>query len=241
MEFTYKTYEKIIACLRNKEYSVRNYHDYFDSDKAVILRHDVDMSPKKALDFAEFESELGVKSTYFFLMSSDFYNIASKKNIEIISRIIDLGHEIGLHFDEVKYQENQLAHEDVLEKIILEKNTMETIVGQRISTVSMHRPSKETLDSDFKIEGMINSYSSTFFKGFKYISDSRHRWRENPFEVINDGNYKKLHILTHPFLYNTFDQSLKESINQFLDEAIYDRKNTIYDNITDLDSILKGE
>ena len=106
MEFNYKSYEKLINLLRENNYKICSYHDYADYDKCVILRHDIDQSLEKSLEFAEFEKSLQVRSTYFILLTSDFYNIASLKNTRIITKIKRLGHNIGLHFDEVKY--NQL-------------------------------------------------------------------------------------------------------------------------------------
>jgi hypothetical protein len=103
LDFTYTFYQNLISQLQDGGYTISDYHSYGKFDKVAILRHDVDMSIGKALKMAQIEHEIGVCSTYFFLISTDFYNIASKSSVSKISRIHDLGHEIGLHFDEVKY------------------------------------------------------------------------------------------------------------------------------------------
>ncbi|NBI63098.1 hypothetical protein D3Z38_08510 [Clostridiales bacterium] len=103
MQFTYHAYKDLIKRLRSKQYELVGYTDYESKDQCAILRHDVDISIDKALELATLEHQENVKSTYFFLLNTDFYNIAAKGSIENIWRIHDMGHEIGLHFDETKY------------------------------------------------------------------------------------------------------------------------------------------
>lgn len=93
----------MIGLLREKGYSFADYLNYSNFNKAVILRHDVDFSLEKALEMAEIEKKEEVQSTYFILLSTNFYNIFSKESCDIIKKIQSLGHNIGLHFDEKKY------------------------------------------------------------------------------------------------------------------------------------------
>ena len=44
----------------------------------MISRHDIDYSIEKAVELAALEAEENVKSTYFVLLSSEFYNLAAK-------------------------------------------------------------------------------------------------------------------------------------------------------------------
>ena len=64
----------------------------------VIMRHDIDFDLEKALFFAEMEAELGVQSTYFFLLRTNHYNVFSREGTDIVKRILGLGHDMGLHF-----------------------------------------------------------------------------------------------------------------------------------------------
>ena len=67
----------------------------------------------------------------------------------------------------------------------------------------MHRPSRWVLEADLKIPGMVNSYGKEFFQDFKYVSDSRMRWREDVMKYAIEKAYPRLHILTHAFLPST--------------------------------------
>jgi len=101
MQFTFTAYKHLLEKLNTNQYQFTNYHDYNKpKDRVVILRHDIDFSLKSAVKFAEIEHDMGISSTYFVLLRTDFYNAASKESQNCIKRIKSLGHEIGLHFDE---------------------------------------------------------------------------------------------------------------------------------------------
>lgn len=237
MKFTYLAYQNLINYMRSKDYAVADYHNYLSVKKPVILRHDVDFSIEKALKFAAFENQLQVKSTYFILLCTDFYNIASKTSLEMISEIIELGHSVGLHFDEQKYYGQE--YKTVPELIKTEVAIMSEIIGYDIKAVSMHRPSRKTLESNYEVDGIINSYHKNFFENFKYISDSRRLWREDIEEYIKEETFDKLHILTHPFWYDENEKNIETSIKNFVNSANSQRYFYLNDNIRDLQDIMK--
>lgn len=241
MKFTYSAYRKIIETLIDKGYSIDGYDSYQESLKTVILRHDVDTSLDKAVEMARIENTIreGVKSTYFVLVSSDFYNVFSKRSLMCIDQIVEYGHAIGLHFDEKKYFSQETWEADaIIEKILMEQRILEDMTGLKINSVSMHTPTRKTLDADLTIPGMINSYGKEFFSNFKYVSDSRRRWRENIEEIVDYGQYKQLHILTHAFWYHDQENDIKETICKFVNTANIDRYNSLKENITDLESVM---
>jgi tetratricopeptide (TPR) repeat protein len=94
MDFTLDKYEDLLRFLRDNYeiYTVERYLVERPAGDFVILRHDVDRSPKNALKMAELESKLGVKSTYYFRYPYTF-------KPEIIKRIKELEHEVGYHYE----------------------------------------------------------------------------------------------------------------------------------------------
>lgn len=234
MEFTYSSYEGLVKTLKEYNYTFVDYHDYEENKRSVILRHDIDNNIEKAVKLAELEAELGVKSTYFVLLTSDFYNPSSKKSIECLHRIQELGHEIGLHFDEMAYEKL----EDVPSAIIREANILSEIIRTQVTTVSMHRPSQKTLEANYEIPGIINSYGKTFFNDFKYLSDSRRRWREQVFDIIKSRQFDRLHILTHAIWYNEVEENIHDTIKKFVTSANQERYYQEKENIKDIESIL---
>ena len=241
MQFTYDAYSNMLSKLHDKGYVFSNYNECRNlNGKIVILRHDIDYSLDKAEAFAELEAKMNVSSTYFVLLTSEFYNMMAKDNIEKIININRLGHDIGLHFDETNYSQNYYNENGGIKNVIFQEiKWLSEITGTDINSVSMHRPSKKTLNDNIDLSPIVNSYGEYFFKGFKYVSDSRRNWRENIDGIIESGLHEKLHILTHAFWYNEKEYSLKESITEFINNGNKERHRALESNITDLHKILE--
>lgn len=234
-EFTYKYYKKIINLLNENGYVFSSYKDYGNYEKAVILRHDIDASIDKALEMAQLENEIGISSTYFVMLTSDHYNIFSKKNEYSLRHIINLGHKVGLHYDEAKYGPGT----DFVENVNRECEILGYCIENFVDAVSMHRPSKKTLEMNYVFGGISNTYSEEFFSKFKYVSDSRMHWRENIFEIIKSGKYPQIQLLTHPFWYYEQNRSMKEILLEFINSACMERYNVQDENMVDLGNVIK--
>lgn len=239
MTFTYDGYKTLLSLLREHGYEIAGYRNWQEKDRCVILRHDIDTDLAQAVRFARLEQEQGVTSTYLVLLTSDFYNVFSKASREKLREIQTCGHEIGLHFDEASYPEHMGDPNAIRTKILEEKNLLQESVRGGIHLVSMHRPSQAILEADLEIPGMINSYSKTFFREFKYLSDSRRRWREPVEQIVASEAYARLHILTHAFWYHEQEETISDSVGRFVRSANRERYAQLKDNITDLASIIR--
>lgn len=227
MKFTYESYKMMLKNLMDKGYSFKNYLNWDEEEKTVILRHDVDNSLKKAVLLSEVEKEMSVHgATYFVLLSTNFYNVHSKESRNCISNIIRNGGSIGLHFDEAQYDIS--SEEELKEYVCKEIKILSEIVETKVNVVSMHRPSEKILSGDVEFAGIINSYSDTFFHRMKYLSDSRRCWRENIDDIIMGERYARLHILTHPFWYM---EGREKNLKQTLKEAMIEAAMNYYDNM----------
>lgn len=237
MKFTYEAYQELLTLLKGNGYIYRNYHNYDQTDRSVILRHDIDMDIDRAVRMAQIEAEMGAASTYFVLVTSNFYNIFSKENENKLRKIHEMGHEIGLHFDEAKYDvETDLVCAMEQEVVLLEQ-----CMGCPVRSVSMHRPSKKTLEADYSIKGgeIVNSYGTEFFRNHKYVSDSRRNWREDVRAIIKGGEYDRLHVLTHPFWYDETEQTAKQALKKFCESRTGCCYEWMRDNVRDLEEILQ--
>ncbi len=98
-DFTHKMYQELLWNLIENGYSFFKFNDYAAgtcrNNLHVLLRHDVDRLPGRALKLAQLENKQGVVSTYFFRIKGISFN---KK---IINQIKKLGHEIGYHYEEL--------------------------------------------------------------------------------------------------------------------------------------------
>lgn len=235
MEFTYREYVAMLNELKQQGYVFADYENYSQYQRCVILRHDVDYSLEKALALAKLEEEEDVISTYMIMVSSGFYNLMNSETQNILCRILNMGHRLGLHFDEANY--NTTDMELLKNYIKKEMGMLRNCTGhEEITVVSMHRPSRECLeaDLDFTEEGMINSYGKIFFQNFKYVSDSRMSWREPVMDYIQTAKYDRMHILTHAFWYGKEQEDIKVKLERFLKQAWEDRYRLLDHNFRDL-------
>lgn len=237
MDFTYAAYCRLLELLKDRGYQFANYHNYEQMQFPVILRHDIDTSLEQAVRLGAIEAEQGIASTYFVLLRTEFYNVASARAQALLQELRGQGHELGLHFDEVAYG----AEVNPITAIEKEARLLGEMLGRPVTAVSMHRTSPKTLEADYQIPGLVNSYGKTFFEDFKYLSDSRRNWREPVEEIIKSGKYPRLHILTHAFWYHEQEASLKETVGQFISAAREARYVQMKENIRDIESILLPE
>lgn len=239
MKFTYDVYGKLLDLLSTSGFAFSNFSEVGVYSKSCILRHDIDLSIAKALRMAEYEASRPsqVQSTYFVLLKTDFYNPASRNSVSMLRKISSMGHEIGLHFDEAAY--SGLDFESCSLAVKNEVRILENILEIPIRVVSMHRPSQFFLESNYKFKGLINAYDRVFFKDYKYISDSRRKWREDPVAAIESGKYCNFHFLIHPIWYDSHEVSTQDILGKFISYASEERQHSLADNIRDLNSLLK--
>jgi len=166
----------------------------------LFWRHDVDMSPHRALRLAQIEHENGVKATYFWLLHSDFYSCFEVGIRDIVRAIRDLGHDVGLHFDSTFYGD----HDDpasLERRINSERSVLEELAGTTVKAVSFHNPTEKQLllfDQPF-LADLVNAYGKPLRDGYRYVSDSNGHWRFHRLRnVLAAPAVENLHVLTHP-------------------------------------------
>lgn len=226
-------YVQLRSFLENlKEYGETVLFRDFDSNKKCFLvRHDVDWDLNSALKMAELESELGIKSTFFIMVSNSMYNVMTKENKNILNRIVEMGHEVGLHFDASIY------NTDFELNAKIEAEVLENILKTDIRSLSLHNPSTNGLYPSFK--NFINAYSKNIFHDDKYISDSRFDFRKkNPFNFIkkiNEVGY--IQILLHPLHYS--ENGEIEYVSKF--QNLFLKKINAFDSIQKQNSLYKTQ
>ena len=153
------------------------------------------------------EKELGITSTYTVQVRNNTYNALSEKNIDLIRKIKDLGHHIGLH------QNPPIMEFEVLGNYIMtDIQILEHFYGFEIDRFAFHRPKKEYLKSYITLDNKINCYDKKFFQYFDdkpdkidvlYLADSNHEWKYGYPLDFDFTKINKLQLLTHPFSWST--------------------------------------
>lgn len=190
-DFTFGRYSEYLNSLAEK----RTFCDFdsFETD-TVFLRHDVDVSPQRALLMAKLEHEKNIKATYFFQFSSIFYNLLEKDHIKILHLIKSLGHNIALHFEPFETKAKNLK------MLAAEKNLLESISESEVRCFSWHNPNDDILNMlpEENLCGMFNIYSLLKQEDINYISDSNGYWRFKDMNKVIDENHSRMHVLIHP-------------------------------------------
>jgi hypothetical protein len=224
-DFTYSHYERILGLIKKTDYKVALFNESYLYEKELILRHDIDVDLEKAYKMALTENKYNIKATYFILLRSPFYNIFDRFNSNLIKGILDLGHQIGLHFDEAYYGSNDA--DNLIKYVDSEVQILKDHFDTKIFAVSFHRPSQFLLESDIKLKNnLINTYDRNFTKGYKYISDSRRRWKEGclcRFLENTGADYStpdRIHALVHPIWWADKRLSAQDTMEGFLLEKL---------------------
>ncbi len=196
-DFTINHYKEILLETKGK-FEFNFYDEVADKKEFILWRHDIDFSVNRALRLARVENEIGVKSTFFVHLHSEYYNFFEKEVSEKISEINSLGHQIGLHFDTHYYN---IGNESELEeKLSREAEIFYNFFDIGIKVFSFHNTTPFTMACQkFSYAGIINTYAAFFQNEVEYCSDSNGYWRyKRIIDVIKNNTSKKLQILTHP-------------------------------------------
>jgi len=201
--FSYNEYKNIINLIRGYLPIIDFSEVTEKTKKFCVLRHDIEFSIDRAYKLAKVEKDLGVVSTYTVQVRNNTYNALSEKNIDLIRKIKDLGHHIGLH------QNPPIMDLDKLTTYVsTDIQMLEYYYGFYIDRFAFHRPKKEYLKEYFELDGKINCYDKKFFHYFEeqpdkldvlYLADSNHKWKYGYPLDFDFSKINKLQLLTHPF------------------------------------------
>ena len=89
--FNKKSYINLIKSFIKLGYEIKDFDSVIPTRRHLILRHDIDMSINAARDLAFLEKENSMKSTYFVLMNSEFYNVFAPDSIKLLNEIKSYG------------------------------------------------------------------------------------------------------------------------------------------------------
>jgi hypothetical protein len=160
----------------------------------LILRHDVDLSLEAAVELAELEGDAGVRSTYFLMTESVFYNLSSIAGAATIATLRSLGHAVGLHAVYPRVELDERFH----------------------PVVAWHNPDPEYMSAP--IPGAVNAMEPRFFSPEHYRSDSNQHWRSGcPHEELAAGAFAWLQLLTHPEIWVYPGATMRETMLAMLD------------------------
>lgn len=131
----------------------------------------------------------------------------------MVEEILDLGHAIGLHYDQGFDAMRNWTAAQTTSAIAYEAHWMEKQFNTRVSSVSFHQPSSTLLQANIDTGMRINTYDRSRLGNFDYFSDSNRQFKlaelaggnfENSFSILFPRN---LQLLIHPMWWVYSDKS----------------------------------
>ena len=204
-------YTELIEALLSKGYIFKEFLSPGDQN-TIYLRHDIDFSIKDAFQIANIEKELGIKSNYFFMINSNFYNCFSTENYKLIRFILDFGHTISLHFD-------PSCHLNLEEGFKLEKRIFESSFNMKIKLISLHKPRLFLNNNNKKIGDCYHTYEDKFFREMHYYSDSGGKDVSEIIKKLSPEKFTKpIQLLLHPIWWTQKSSNPTERLTNFLEQ-----------------------
>ena len=178
-EFSLEGYSELLSAFKDAGYSFCGFEEIgsrlTEGHPFMVLRHDIDISLRPALEIARIEHEQGIQATYFFLLRSPFYNILSRSNAELILQIHQYGHQIATHLD-------LAAYDDDVARALMEVEIFSQFYPFiNIRLVSLHSSSSDLEHMPIALSQQLDKVYGPAVRGeITYISDSTGRsetWR----------------------------------------------------------------
>ena len=237
--FSYKFYISTINLFLENNYRFLSFKSQEYSEKKIIyLRHDVDNTDiRSVLNLAKIDNMCNVNSIFFFQPNAELYNMFSKECMAIIERVVEMGHEIGLHIDASIF-----SSIEELGNYINNTYNYYSLYFPLTNIISYHRPASFILNSDITIEGYINVYQEKFFKRIKYFSDSNRRefWKQKDF-LSSIENNDSIQFLTHPAWWSEKEMSAHDVFLNYSKELEQYKDDVLSNNVGVFKKIISGE
>lgn len=179
-DFTLAVYRRLLQTLKDHGYRFLTFEGYCLQKEAladtpfVILRHDVDLKAANSLATAEIEHSLGLTASYYFRV------VEQSNKPEIIKAIVDLGHEIGYHYEDMTICEGDTdkAGEHFQKQLAYFRQFYP------VETICMHGAPRSKFDGrdlwklfDYHNFGIIGEpYFDVDFSKVFYLTDTGRRW-----------------------------------------------------------------
>ena len=139
LTFSIDGYRLIIDAAREAGYTLVPMREAFDTPRAGN-----DLAPRcryirllARSDMARLEREMGLRSTYFFMTTSEYYNVFNPESRAALREIAGMGHEIGFHWDSNFLPQEKKMHAPFLQAQLL---LLGSIVDAEIISASQHIP-----------------------------------------------------------------------------------------------------
>jgi hypothetical protein len=207
-DFTLNAYKQLLLALKEAGYAFYTFEDWCRgkaSGKFVILRHDVDLKSQHSLFVAEIERELQISSSYYFRI------IPQSNDPKVIQKVVELGHEIGYHYEDLALSKGNIPKGIAS----FERHLNYFKQFYPVSTICMHGSPTSKYDNrklwdvtDYRDYGIIGEPYFDFLNNktnqkVRYFTDTARMWDGDKYNVRDKGTGSN--VLENKNIHSTFD------------------------------------
>lgn len=234
MKFTTDEYRSIVDALKAEGHEFVTFADTPRAEKFVYMRHDIDFSLVEAVKMAEVEEQMGIRSTYFVLLTAPYYNPLSEEGTALLRQLAAHGHELGLHYDASVFE--GMTVEACRQRVARLAQLLGDHTGEDIRCIAQHKPASSSIHLDFP--EFINAYEDRFFKDIPYISDSRKMFRiDDVFEFIKST--PKCQIALHPLWWTDAPTSRAQDLDRIAAQSDAEMKRMLAGELAHIERFLE--
>ncbi len=221
--FVFKEWEKFCEELSEAGHisvTAKSLLDKVEKENFVVLKHDIEGSPQKALEMAKIESKYKHKGSYYF----QAFLLKNERSIDVIREITMLGHEVSYHHDVMDQCGGNI--DKAIEEFEINKEKFESI-GIDIKTICQHgnpvaKRNGYSSNRDFfrndlvqqkykNIYELMVNYKQKIANDYRYISDSGYGWKVI-FDPENNDRVDSSNM-DMPITYNQISSTLDRNEN----------------------------
>lgn len=222
--FSYTYFRQLLHILRD-QFTAQQLRDAPESlqddchSPTLFLRHDIKISLNRALPLAEFEQEYGLPATYMVRTDSPLYSLQERYARIHLLELIQMGHEVGLHFDLTCAEQQSQSFLRVIEsRLHAACEQLEQIICRPVRTVSFQRPIPLLFGGPLIIDGRVNADAHELRTWC--ISESEGTWQEDePMVSIERPRGHILQIILHPIWWGEKHLPAPQRLQDFFELA----------------------
>jgi len=194
--FYYKNWDWFCGSIKELGLKTCTAHESLEaSDRFIVLKHDVETNPYKALRLAEIEHRHGINGSYYVQACL----LEDPKNVEIFRQMKNMGHEISYHYDvlDANSGDFEKAERDfarwverfrdcgfIFKTICQHGNPIKKRVGYTSNRDFFRNPKIKSKYSE--MVDMVVDYSNYVTQPYIYISDAGYMWKHITEPETND-------------------------------------------------------
>ncbi len=189
----------------------------------VFLRHDVKISLNKALRMAEIENEYGLPASYMVRVDSPLYSLNERQARIQLLEMVQMGHEVGLHFDLTHETRQSSSYLRLVEaEIRAACERLEQIICRPVRSLSFQRSFPLLSGGPLLLNGRVNADSGELRAWC--LSDAGGFWREGePIARITHHSGPVLQLVLHPIWWGERHVLAPQRLQEFFDFATRER------------------